>query len=160
MSIRIMFSSVSNRAAASVSDDPGAAAVVRHGPDQPAGTVLDHAAEGGLDLRDITSVSFTDAVGADGVGSGGVYLQDLTFDTRAEGVSSVHSRPTVDVASTKVQEPAGTATDELAVYLDKASLTPVTTYLTLIGSATGTVGLAMDPVTFQPGQTCQVVSAR
>ena len=46
----------------------------------------------------------------------------------------------------------------MAVYLDKPSLTPVTTYLTLIGSATGTVGLAMAPVSFQPGQTCQVVS--
>ena len=59
----------------------------------------------GLDLRDITSISFTAAVGADGVATGGEYLQDLTFDTRAEGVSSVHIRPTVDVASTKVQEP-------------------------------------------------------
>ena len=109
----------------------------------------------GLDLKDITDVTFGAAVGADGTASGGEYLQDLAFDSRGLGVPGARSRPTVNVASTNVQESTGPSTSEVAVYLSRPATSTVTTYLTVIGSATGEVGLAMDPVTFRPGQTCQ-----
>jgi hypothetical protein len=111
----------------------------------------------GLDLNDITNVSFKAAAGADGTASGGEYLQDLTFDSKGPGTPGAGPRPTVNVASAKVQESTGPSTNEVAVYLSRAAETAVTTYLTVIGSATGEVGLAMQPVTFQPGQTCQAV---
>jgi trimeric autotransporter adhesin len=113
--------------------------------------------DAGLNLRDITSVSFTAAVGADGLASGGEYLQDLAFDYQALGTTSVYNRPAVSVASTSVQEATGPTTDEVALYLSEPSDIPVTAYLTVIGSPTGKVGLAMQPVTFPAGQTCQVV---
>jgi hypothetical protein len=112
----------------------------------------------GLDLKDITSVTFTAATGADGTAAGGEYLQDLTFDTPGLGTPDAHPRPTVNVASTNVQESAGASTSEVAVYLSRPAPAPVTAYLTVIGAGTGTVGLAMDPVTFRPGQTCQVTT--
>jgi hypothetical protein len=111
----------------------------------------------GLDLSDITNVSFKAAAGADGTASGGEYLQDLTFDNKGLGTPGAGSRPTVNVASASVQESTGPSTDEVAVYLSRPASTAVTTYLTVIGSATGEVGLAMQPVTFQPGQACQTV---
>jgi hypothetical protein len=64
----------------------------------------------------------------------------------------------VNVASTKVQEGTGPGTDRVAVYLSRPDASTVTTYLSALGSATGQVGQAMDPVTFRPGQTCQVVT--
>jgi trimeric autotransporter adhesin len=115
-------------------------------------------AAAGLDLRDITSVTFTAAAGTDGTPSGGEYLQDLTFDNRALGTPSVHSRPTVNVASVNVQESTGPSASQVAVYLSRPASETVTTYLTVIGSAAGEVGLAMDPVTFRPGQTCAAES--
>jgi trimeric autotransporter adhesin len=111
-------------------------------------------AAAGLNLSDITNVSFTVV---DPTTAGGEYLQDLTFDNKAIGTPSVQSRPTVDVASTKVDEGSGPGTQEVAVYLDEPATTAVTTYLTVVGSATGDVGLAMQPITFPPGQTCQTV---
>jgi hypothetical protein len=112
----------------------------------------------GLDVADITGVTFTAAPGTDGTASGGEYLQDLTFDSRALGTPDVHSRTTVNVASDNVQEPAGPSASEVAVYLSRPATSTVTAYLTAIGSATGDVGNAMDPVTFKPGQTCQVAT--
>jgi hypothetical protein len=111
-------------------------------------------AASGLDLSHITNVSFTTV---DPATSGGEYFQDLTFDKKALGTPGVQTRPTVNVASTNVSEGTGPGTDQVAVYLNKPSGTPITTYLSVIGSATGAVGLAMSPVTFQPGQTCQDV---
>ncbi len=111
-------------------------------------------AAAGLDLSHITNVSFTTV---DPTAAGGEYLQDLTFDNKALGSPHVQTRPTVNVASTNVTEGAGPGTDQVAVYLDERARTPITTYLSVIGSATGAVGLAMSPVTFQPGQTCQDV---
>jgi hypothetical protein len=110
----------------------------------------------GLDLNHIMNVSFKAAVGADGTASGGEYVQDLTFDRLGLGTPNAGSRTTVNVASTNVQESTGPATNEVAVYLSRPAAEAVTTYLTAIGSVTGEVGLAMQPVTFQPGQTCQV----
>jgi trimeric autotransporter adhesin len=112
-------------------------------------------AAAGVNLSDVTNVSFTVV---DSTTAGGEYLQDLTFDNKAIGTPSVQSRPSVNVASTNVAEGSGPGVDQVAVYLDKPSSTPITAYLSVIGSTTGSVGPALQPVTFQPGQTCQDVS--
>lgn len=114
-------------------------------------------AAAGLDLKHVTNVGFTAAVGVDGVPTGGVYLSDLGFDNKGLGTASVHTRPTVNVASSTAEEGNGPGADEVAVYLSKPSTTPVSAYFTAIGSATGKVGLAMQKVTFDPGTTCQVL---
>ena len=102
-------------------------------------------AAAGLGLAHITNVSFTTV---DPTTAGGEYFQDLTFDNPALGTTSVQTRPTVNVASTNVTEGAGPGTAQVAVYLNKPSRTPITTYLSVIGSTTGAVGLAMSPLTF------------
>jgi hypothetical protein len=111
----------------------------------------------GLDLSHIAKVTFTAAVGADATTTGGVYLSDLGFDTPALGTPSVQTRPTVNVNPTTAEEGSGPGTDQVAVYLSRPSSTKITSYLTVVGSATGTVGLAMQKVIFDPGQTCQAV---
>ena len=114
-------------------------------------------ADAGLNLSAITRVTFTGAVGIDGTTTGGEYLQDLTFDSHALGTPSVQTRSTVNVNSTSVEEGNGPSTDEVAVYLSQPSLSTVSGYLTVVGSATGKAGLAMQKVTFAPGETCQDV---
>jgi hypothetical protein len=114
-------------------------------------------AAAGLDLTHIAKVTFTAAVGADATASGGVYLSDLGFDTPALGTPSVQTRPTVNVNSTTAEEGSGPGTDEVAVYLSQPGSTKITSYLTVVGSATGSVGLAMQKVTFAPGETCHTV---
>lgn len=113
-------------------------------------------AAAGLDLTHLTKVTFTGAVGADGVPGGGVYLSDLGFNSKALGTPKVQARPTVNVASTRTEEGNGPGVSTAAVYLSRPSTTPVSAYLTVVGSATGKVGLAMQKVTFAPGTTCQV----
>jgi hypothetical protein len=115
-------------------------------------------AAAGLNLTDITRVSFTAATGVDGTAAGGVFLQDLAFDSKGIGTPSVQTRPTVNVASTAVEEGSGPGTADVAVYLSKPSTSTITTYLTALGSATGKAGLAMQALTFTPGQTCQAVA--
>jgi hypothetical protein len=114
-------------------------------------------ASAGLDLAHVTNVTFTAASGADGSPGGGVYLSDLVFDTRGAGTPSPHTRPTVNVAPASVEEGDGPGSDQVAVYLSRPSTEPVSAYLTVVGSATGTVGLALQKVTFDPGTTCQDV---
>ncbi|KIF76369.1 hypothetical protein QR77_25765 [Streptomyces sp. 150FB] len=114
-------------------------------------------AAAGLDLAHVTKVGFTAAVGADGATTGGVYLSDLGFDTKALGTPGAQARPTVNVASTTAEEGNGPGASQAAVYLSRPSTSPVSAYLTVVGSATGKVGLAMQKVTFDPGTTCQVV---
>ncbi|MYS18987.1 hypothetical protein GA0115240_10266 [Streptomyces sp. DvalAA-14] len=111
----------------------------------------------GLDLTRLSAIGFTPAVGADGPVGGGAYLSDLGFDSKDQGAPRVRRRPAVDVASTAVEEGAGPGTDAVAVYLSHPSASPVTAYLTVIGSATGTAGAAMGQVTFPPGATCRAV---
>jgi len=111
----------------------------------------------GVDVHRITSVSFTSGVGADGTASGGVYLQDLAFDTPALGSASVQSRATVNVASTTVMEGDSTHSVPVAVYLSQVSGESVSAYISVIGSTTAGAGLAMQKLTFRPGQTCQTV---
>ncbi|MGW1802399.1 hypothetical protein ACWCQN_42615 [Streptomyces sp. NPDC001984] len=111
----------------------------------------------GLDLRRLSKVAFAPAVGADGTASGGAYVSDLAFDSKGLGTAHVRPRTTVNVASTTVEEGSGPATDHVAVYLSRPSASEVTAYLTVIGSPTGKVGLAMQKVTFRPGTMCQAV---
>jgi len=139
-------------------------------PTSPGSTILDKIvlqqahvptsvlAAAGLNLRDITRISFTAGVGLDGTAGGGVFLQDLGFDTPGLGTPSVQARPTVNVAPTTAEEGDGPSTDDVAVYLSRPSTVPITAYLTAIGSVTGQVGLAMQPIRFAPGQTCQAVT--
>ncbi len=114
--------------------------------------------QAGLDLNRVSKVTFTPAVGADGTATGGAYLSDLGFDSKDLGTARVQVRPTVNVASTTVEEGSGPGTDHVAVYLSQPSASDVTAYLTVIGSATGKVGLAMQKITFRPGATCQAVA--
>jgi hypothetical protein len=111
----------------------------------------------GLDLRRVASVGFAPAVGADGSTSGGAYLSDLGFDTKALGTPHSRQRSTVNVASTAVEEGSGPATDQVAVYLSRPSATPVSAWFTVLGSATGALAPAMSQVTFPPGTTCRAV---
>ncbi|WP_328916672.1 MULTISPECIES: Ig-like domain repeat protein [unclassified Streptomyces] len=115
-------------------------------------------AAAGLDLKHVTKVAFTAAVGVDTVTTGGVYLSDLGFDSKGVGTPNSHTRSTVNVASTVAEEGDGPGTGDIAVYLSQPSTAPVTAYLTVVGSATGKVGLAMQPVTFRPGTTCRAVT--
>ena len=115
-------------------------------------------AAAGLDTHTIASVGFTAGVGVDGSAGGGEYLQDLVFDTPALGTPAVRQRPSVNVASTKIEEGNSPGTARVAVYLSSKPSTPVTAYLSVIGSTSTGVGLAMQQVTFEPGQTCQTVT--
>jgi hypothetical protein len=114
-------------------------------------------AAAGLDLTHIAKVTFTAATGADATATGGVYLSDLTFDSPALGTPSVQTRPTVNVNPTTAEEGSGPGTDKVAVYLSQPSSSKITTYLTVVGSAVGKVGVALQKVTFAPGETCQSV---
>ncbi|MFE1958917.1 Ig-like domain repeat protein [Streptomyces sp. NPDC059479] len=114
-------------------------------------------AEAGLDLKHITKVTFTGATGADATATGGVYLSDLVFENKSLGTPSPQGRPAVNIASTRTEEGNGPGAAQAAVYLSRTSATPVSAYVTVVGSATGKVGLAMQKVTFEPGTTCQVV---
>lgn len=112
----------------------------------------------GLDLTDVREVRFTAGVGADGTGTGGVYLSDLAFDTPSVGTAVAQTRTTVNVAPTAVEEGAGPGTADVAVSLSRADSRPVTAYVSVLGSATGTVGVGMERVTFAPGETCRAVT--
>jgi hypothetical protein len=113
----------------------------------------------GLDVSDIREVRFAAATGADGTATGGVYLSDLAFETSSVGTPVVKTEPTIDIAAPTVDEGNGPGTADLAVYLDKAAAKPVTGYVSVLGSATGRAGIAMEKVTFAPGETCKVVTA-
>ena len=115
-------------------------------------------AAAGLDTHNIASIRFAAGVGTDGTESGGEYLQDLVFDTPALGTPSVKQRPTVNVASTTIEEGNAPGTAEVAVYLSSEPSEPVSAYLSVIGSTSTGIGLAMHQVTFEPGQTCQTVT--
>jgi hypothetical protein len=112
----------------------------------------------GVDLTDVREVRFTAAVGADGTGTGGVYLSDLAFDTPSVGTAVARTRTTVDVAPTVVEEGNGPGTADVAVTLSRAETRPVTAYVSVLGSATGTVGVGMERVVFAPGETCHAVT--
>ncbi|MCD9199918.1 Ig-like domain-containing protein [Aeromicrobium wangtongii] len=115
--------------------------------------------DAGLDVSDIREVRFTAATGADGTPAGAVYLSDLAFESSSVGTPSVKTEPTINVRGTSVAEGSGPSTADVAVYLDKAASKPVTGYVSTVGATTGRGGLAMEKVTFAPGETCKIVSS-
>jgi hypothetical protein len=113
----------------------------------------------GLDVSDIREVRFTAATGADGTPAGAVYLSDLAFESSSVGTPAVKTEPTINVRGTSVAEGSAPSTADVAVYLDKAASKPVTGYVSTVGATTGRGGLAMEKVTFAPGETCKIVSS-
>jgi trimeric autotransporter adhesin len=112
----------------------------------------------GVDLTDVREVRFTAAVGADGTGAGGIYLSDLAFDTPTVGTAVVQTRTAMNVAPTVVEEGSGPGTADVAVYLNRADSATIEGYVSVIGAASGAVGIAMQKVTFAPGETCKAVT--
>lgn len=114
----------------------------------------------GIDLTDVREVRLTAAVGADGTGTGGVYLSDLAFDTPSVGTAVVQTRTSVNVAPTIVEEGNGPGSADVAVYLNRAEKSAVTAYVSVIGAAAGAVGvgIGMEKVAFAPGETCKAVT--
>ncbi|TXK18456.1 hypothetical protein [Homoserinibacter sp. GY 40078] len=111
----------------------------------------------GIDLTDVREIRIKAAIGADGTGNGGVYLSDLAFDTPSLGTAVVQTRTTVNVAPTILEEGNAPGTGQVAVYLNRADSKPITGYVSVLGSTSGSVGVAMQPVTFAPGEVCKAV---
>ncbi len=116
-------------------------------------------AAAGLDLTDIREVRFAAATGADATPTGAVFLSDLAFETSSVGTATVKTEPTIDVFTSGVEEGDGPGTADVAVYLNGPAKAPVTGYVSVLGSATGRGGIAMEKVTFAPGEVCKVVTA-
>jgi len=112
----------------------------------------------GVDLTDVREVRIKAAVGADATANGGVYLSDLAFDTPGLGTAVVATRTAVNVGGTSVEEGAGPGTLDIPVSLTRADKNTVVAYVSVVGTATGKVGLGMEKVSFAPGETCKVVT--
>lgn len=112
----------------------------------------------GIDLTDVREVRFTAAVGADTTVTGGVYLSDLAFDKPGVGTAVKTTRTAVNVGNTTAEEGNGPGLVDIPVVLNRADAKAVTAYVSVVGSATGKVGLGMEKVTFAPGETCKVVT--
>ncbi|MEO9324194.1 Ig-like domain-containing protein [Nocardioides sp. C4-1] len=116
-------------------------------------------ASAGLVVTDLREVRFVAGVGADATAGGAAYLSDLAFESSSVGTAANATEPVVDVYAPAVDEGDAPGTYDLAVYLDAPAATPVTGYVSLLGSSTSRAGATMEPVTFAPGETCQVVTA-
>lgn len=112
----------------------------------------------GINLTDVREIRLTAAVGADEATTGGIYLSDLAFDTPGVGTPVIATRTTVNVGATTVEEGNGPGTADVPVYLSRADTKTVTAYVSVIGSATGKVGLGMEKIVFAPGETCKAVT--
>jgi hypothetical protein len=138
------------------SDTDAAASTLKKIVLQQADVPVATLAAAGLDVADVASVRLT---GAPGSGAGAAYVSDLAFETSAVGTAQARTWRTIDVFAPNTDEGDGPGTTEVAVYLDRPSATPVTGYVSVLGSATSRFGATMQPVTFAPGETCKVVSA-
>lgn len=116
-------------------------------------------ADAGLDVTDLREVRFTAATGADATSTGAVFLSDLALESSSVGTPVVKREPTIDVAAPTVAEGNGPGTADIAVHLDGKASRKVTGYVSVLGSATGRGGITMEKVTFEPGETCKVVTA-
>ena len=112
----------------------------------------------GINLSDVREVRFLAAVGADATPAGGVYLSDLAFDQPSVGTAVKTTRTAVNVGNTTAEEGNGPGTVDVPVLLNRADKNAVTAYLSVVGTATGKVGLGMEKVTFAPGETCKIVT--
>jgi hypothetical protein len=115
-------------------------------------------AAAGVQTGDVREVDFTAATGADALPAGGVYLSDLAFESSASGTAVVRTEPRLNVATSTVDEGDGPGTADVAVYRSGDSSGTVVGYVSILGSATGRGGIAMEKVTFAPGETCKVVT--
>lgn len=116
---------------------------------------------GAIDVSDVREVRIAGATGADATATGGAYLSDLAFASSAVGtVTGLASAPTVNVASTSIEEGSGIDEAQAAVTLSAPVDHEVSAWFTLIGStaATGKAALAVRKVTFAPGESCVPVT--
>jgi len=124
--------------------------VVLQQVDVPVATLRD----AGLAVGDLREVRFTAAVGADGTTSGAAYLSDLAFERSSVGDPTVGTRPVVQVFAPNRAEGDAPDTGEVAAYLGAPASTPVTGFVSVLGSSTSRAGATMEPVTFAAGETC------
>jgi hypothetical protein len=115
----------------------------------------------GINTADIREVRLAAALGADATETGGAYLSDLALVNSAVGTPVVEvAAPTIGLDATNVEEGSGPSTKDVAVVLSKPVAKTVSGYYTLIGSTTATskAALAVQKVTFAPGETCKAVT--
>ena len=112
----------------------------------------------GINLNDVREVRFRAATGADATVTGGIYLSDLAFDKPSVGTAVKTTRTAVNVGSTTTEEGNGPGTADVPVMLNRADKNTVTAYVSVVGTATGKVGLGMEKVVFAPGETCKPVT--
>lgn len=115
-------------------------------------------ADAGVVVSDIREVSFKAAVGTDATPAGGVYLSDLAFETSSVGSAAVKKVATLNVAPTVVAEGNGPGTADIAVYREGSTADTAVGWVSILGSSTGRGGIAMEKVTFAPGEVCKVVT--
>ena len=120
----------------------------------PTSTLVD----AGLDVADVREVRLTAATGADGTPSGAAYLSDLAWESSSIGTPTVATEPTVNVFASTVEEGNAPGTADVAAYLSAPAKKPVTAYVSVLGSATARAGIAMEKVTFAPGEICKPVT--
>lgn len=115
-------------------------------------------AAAGIVLSDVREVSFKAGVGADATPAGGVYLSDLAFESSSVGTAVVKKEATLNVAPTTVDEGNGPGTADVAVYREGSTAGTAVGWVSILGSATGRGGIALEKVTFAPGEVCKVVT--
>ncbi|WP_185994829.1 Ig-like domain-containing protein [Nocardioides campestrisoli] len=116
---------------------------------------LDTLADAGLSVTDLREVRFTPAEDAP---VGGAYLSDLAFETSSVGTPRVRTWPVLDLYAPHHMEGDAPSTVEFAAHLSSPAKTSVTGYVSLLGSTTSRAGIAMEKVTFAPGETCKPVT--
>ena len=110
-------------------------------------------AAAGVDLTDVREVRFV------ATAAGGLYLSDLALQRDVLGTpGSLGTIPTLSTLHANVEEGNGVVATQLAVVLDRPTDKVVTGYTTLYSVAGGNSTNALAKVTFQPGETCQVVT--
>lgn len=114
--------------------------------------------DAGLDVSDVREVRLTAATGADATTTGAAYLSDLAWESSSLGTPTVKKENTVNVFAAAVEEGASAGTADVGVYLAQPATKPVVAYVSVLGSASGRAGIAMEKVTFAPGETCKVVT--
>ena len=115
-------------------------------------------AAAGLVVSDIREISFKAALGADATPAGGVLLSDLAFESSSVGTAVVKNEGTLNVAPTSVDEGNGPGTADVAVYRAGSTAGTAVGYVSILGAATGRGGIALEKVTFAPGEVCKVVT--
>ncbi|PFG20056.1 S-layer homology domain-containing protein [Serinibacter salmoneus] len=107
----------------------------------------------GVDLTDVRQVRFNAPQE-----SGGVLLSDLAALAPATvGTPEISARPLVTVPEVRVEEGSGVGSVEVPLVLSAPAEETSEAYLTVLGSATGSVGNLMEKVTFAPGEQCVAV---